>query len=330
MNHQTVFVTGATGFVGRHLIEDLLRNGCQKIHVMVRNASYPEWLKQPHITVHEASLRDTASLIKAMPVECDIVFHIAANTTIWKKKASEQIEDNWMGTRNIVEAALKNRIRRFVHVSSIAVWDYEEGVLSEEKPKKGKHSRIPYSFSKYMAEEEVRKGIEQGLDAVIANPAHILGPYDRGNWIRMFKMVHSNSLPGVPGGTGSFADAREVAKALVAASQYGRTGENYLLGGPNISFLELVGHMGRLLERDVPKRTVPDWVLMGVGLMKDAFSRISGSEPDITPQGARHATARISVDDQKARSQLGYKHTPIETLLTDTIVWLKETDQITS
>jgi dihydroflavonol-4-reductase len=330
MNKKKIFITGATGFLGRHLIEALMQTGEHEIHVMARRSADISWLQTQPVTIHCSSLHDVEELTAIIPEQCDFLFHIAANTTIWKRRAQEQINDNWLGTKNIVDACLSKRVNRLVHVSSIAVWDYHDGVLTEDKPKKGDVSKIPYSYSKFMAEKEVRIGIEKGLDAVVVNPAHILGPHDRGNWIRMFKMVSENSLPGIPGGTGSFADVRQVAKALIAAGIDGQKGENYLLGGPNISFLELVSLMGRLLGEKVPSRTVPDWLLLSVATGKDAVSRITGIEPDITPQGARHATAKIAVDDRKARARLGYEHTPIETLLEDTISWLRETDQISS
>ena len=164
---------------------------------------------------------------------------------------------------------------RLVHVSSVAAYDYHTGTLNETCEQRGGISKSPYAFSKFKAEEEVRRGITEGLDAVIINPAHILGPHDRGNWVRMIKMVHNNSLPGIPGGTGSFADARQIAISLLTAAERGRKGDNYILGGPNISFFDQT-LMGRLLDKKVPTKTILNWLLNAVGYGK-ALSELHGA-----------------------------------------------------
>ena len=286
------------------------------------------YLEGKGVHVHRGSLHEPEFLTQSIPSGCDLVFHVAANTSIWRKEAEEQIADNWQGTKNIVDACLKRQVKRLVHVSSIAAYDCNAGTLNEDNEQLGAVSKSPYAYSKYKAEEEVRAGIERGLDAVIVNPAHVLGPHDRGNWVRMFKMVSENTLPGIPGGRGSFADVRQVAQGILAAAQSGRTGENYILGGPNLSFLDLVALMGHLLERKVPKKPVPDWVLLTVGYGKELLANFTGQTPDITPEGAKHAISKAHIDDRKAQTELGYQHTPIETLLQDTIDWLRDTNQI--
>ncbi len=328
MENKTIYITGATGFLGRNLLDALTPYETAKLHLMVRPQSPKPLFAQANVSLHPSTLHDAALLTDGIPNQCDYVFHIAANTSIWKKEAKEQIKDNWDGTKNIVDACLKKRVSRLIHVSSVAAYDYHTGTLNEACEQRGGLSKSPYAFSKFKAEEEVRRGIQAGLDAVIINPAHILGPHDRGNWVRMIKMVAENTLPGIPGGTGSFADARQIARGMLTAASQGQTGSNYIMGGPNISFLELVTIMGRLLDKKVPSKTIPDWLLNFVGHSKEYLAHFTGQAPDITPQGARHATSKTIVDDSKAQDELDYQHTPVEKLLQDTIDWLRETHQI--
>ena len=328
MENKTIYITGATGFLGRNLLDALAPFKTTQLHLMVRPQSPKPSFEQANISLHQSTLHDVAALTDSIPEQCDYVFHIAANTSIWKKEAREQIKDNWDGTKNIVDACLAKQVGRLIHVSSVAAYDYHTGTLNEACEQRGGISKSPYAFSKFKAEEEVRRGIKAGLNAVIINPAHILGPHDRGNWVRMIKMVAENTLPGIPGGTGSFADARQIARGMLTAASQGQTGSNYIMGGPNISFLELVTIMGSLLDKKVPSKTIPDWLLNFVGHSKELLAHFTGQAPDITPQGARHATSKTIVDDSKAQTELDYQHTPTERLLQDTIEWLRQTHQI--
>ena len=102
-----------------------------------------------------------------------------------------------------------------------------------------------YQRSKFLAEEEVRKVIARGLDAVILNPAAIMGPYDTVNWVRMIRLVCARKQPGVPPGRMSFCHVDKVARAHIAAVERGRRGENYLLGAPKRRWRNWCASLGR-------------------------------------------------------------------------------------
>jgi nucleoside-diphosphate-sugar epimerase len=320
----TAFVTGGTGFVGRHLVEQLVADGWAVV-ALHRPSSDTAALAALGVQLHEGTLHDARGLAAGIPEGCDAVFHLAANTTIWRRREAEQLRDNVDGTRNVARAALARGARRLVHASSIAAFGDQPGRIDETTPKTGRESWVPYMRSKHLGEEEVLDAISDGLDATIVNPTHILGPYDRGTWARMIRMVHDGSLPGVPSGVGAFADAREVARALRAAADRGATGENYLLAGPHASFLQVVTTIGEILDKPVPKKTTADWVLRLAGWGSDRWSRFTGTEPSITPEGVVHVLAHLDVDDSKAQQQLGYRHTDLRTLLVDTASWMRET-----
>ena len=104
----------------------------------------------------------------------------------------------------MVEAALARGARRFVHTSSISVYGLQTGVIDERAEQLGRVSPLNYQRSKFLAEEEVRKGIARGLDAVILNPAAIMGPYDTVNWVRMIRLVCDGRLPRRAAGSDEF------------------------------------------------------------------------------------------------------------------------------
>ena len=161
------------------------------------------------------------------------------------------------------------------------------------------------------------------LDAVILHPAHILGPFDRHNWSRMIRMVYHKQLPGVPPGGGVFADVREVARAHINAFHKGRRGEHYLLGGTAATYLELVALIGQVLERQVPKRASPAWILRLLAIVYDYLGRWRGREPDLTPEGVAMITHHLHCDSSKAMTELDYKLTPLADLVRDTCEWMR-------
>jgi dihydroflavonol-4-reductase len=318
----TAFVTGATGFLGVNLIHELLADGWRVV-ALHRPTSDLRRLRGLTVEMVSGTITDADSILRVMPEELDAVFHVAGNTTLWSRRHGEQFRDNVEGTRNVARAALAKGARRFVQTSSVAAFGDHRGRIDESTPSIAARSSINYSRTKWLAEKEVEAAIADGLDAVMINPTHILGPFDDGNWARMFTMVAEDRLPGVPPGRGSFCHVREVARAHISAVEKGRTGERYLLGGADASFLEVVQVIGRLTGRKVPTRTVPEIALKLAGTTRAAKAFFTGREPDLTPEAARMVSKNLTVDSSKAERELGYRPVPLETILTDCYDWLR-------
>lgn len=212
MARRTAFVTGATGFIGLNLVERLTAEGW---HVVAfhRATSNLATLKSFGAVCRAGELADPASVAIAMPEQVDAVFHVAGDVSLWSRYNAEQTRTNIEGTRAVVQAAIDRGARRFVHTSSIAAYGFHDRRIDESSEQLGAQSWINYMRTKALAEEIVREGITRGLDAVIMNPAHVIGRYDRANWVRLFMMVATGKLPGVPPGRGSFAHAAAVAAA---------------------------------------------------------------------------------------------------------------------
>lgn len=318
------FVTGATGFVGLNLVEQLVRAGWE-VTAFHRPESDLALLQAFPVRSAAGDIRDALSVRRAMPEGADAVFHVAADTSLWSRRAAVQMRTNVGGTANVVAAALAAGARRFVYTSSWNAYGWVSGsrvLLREDSPRQGLESWINYDRSKALAELEVRRGIRRGLAAVIVNPSHVLGRYDVHGWARLVRLAARGRLPGVPSGSGTFCHAEQVALAHIEAAGRGRIGDNYLLGGADASFLELVRTVGRLAGRPEPRRVVPAVLLKSVARLSVALAAITGREPALTPEGAALVTANPRIASDKARRELGYRPVTLQVMLEDSYRWL--------
>lgn len=320
----TAFVTGATGFVGSHLARELCAQGW-RVHVLARPTASLADLGDAPVTVHHGDVTDPASLAAALPRAADAVFHVAASTNLWARRNAEQSAINVDGTRNMLDAAVSAGARRFVHTSSFVTWGFQDIEIDEDSPRSDAFDWINYVRTKQLSERCVLDAANAGrIDAVVLNPGNVLGPGDRRNWSRLFRMIQNGRLPGAPPGGGSFCDVREVARAHVQAFHRGRAGQRFLLGGPFGRYLDVIELGGRLLGRPVPRRPTPGWLLRLGGRAGAAVGALTGREPDLTPEAATIVTHTIRCNSGRAERELGYRTLPLEAMVRDTIDWMRQ------
>jgi nucleoside-diphosphate-sugar epimerase len=316
------FITGANGFLGLNLVEQLTAAGWQAVG-LCQPGSELGFIQQFSVEIVEGDILDPASLDAAMPEGMDAIFHTAASTSVWSRRNTVQTRVNIEGTRNVVEACVRHRARRLVHTSTWNTYGLEHGEISEETPQTGGASWVNYTRTKFLAEEEVRNAIKAGLAAVILNPTHMMGRYDARNWGRIFLMVETGRLPGIPRTRGSFCHAEAVAKAHIAAVERGRIGDNYLLPGVEASFAEVIRIIGELTGRPVPRRTIPTPLLKLVAHVKAGIGGLLDREPALTPEGLELILNDARIDSHKAEQELGYRPAPLRAMLEDCFDWMK-------
>jgi len=318
----TAFVSGASGFVGSNLVRELHARDWA-VHVLARPTSLLDEIAGVPVTIHMGDVTDRSSIIQAMPKNVDAVFHVAASTNFWSRNNTPQDRVNIDGTNHMAEVAMAARARRFIHTSSFSTWGFQNTSLTEESRRTGATDWINYVRSKHLAEERVLElARKQELDAVILNPAHILGPGDQNNWSRMIRMADQGKLFAAPPGSGNFCDVREVARAHIQAFHTGRSAEKYLLGGEYAAFTEVIRITGEVLGRNVPGMAAPAWIMKAWGSLSAALAALTGREPDITPESAAMVSYNVRCDSGKAQQELNYQFTPIRTLIEDTVNWM--------
>jgi nucleoside-diphosphate-sugar epimerase len=320
MPNRSAFVTGGTGFIGLNLIEHLSQSGWE-VTALHRPRSRLTQIKKHPIRLVEGEIEDAASLERAMPENVDAVFHVAGDVSLWSGHRDRQWRTNVEGTRNMVAAALAKRARKFVHTSTVSVYGMQTEPFDETAPKLGRDS-FYYQRSKTAAEDEVAKGIERGLDAVFLNPTNVIGPHDWSTWSRFIRLAANRQLFRIPPGRACYADVGAVVRAHVAAAEKGRTGHNYLLGGHDKSYAEIVRMVCEILGTPPNTMVGRAPVLRFAGRASEWMSRITGKEPKISEESAMLVNASIVVSSEKAIRELGYQVVPVETMLKDCIDWM--------
>ncbi len=324
---KTAFVTGGTGFLGINLVQQLIDKNFQ-IVVFDLSPSKAEIFKHRKIHLIEGDITDRQACDLAMPESVDAVFHLAGNTSHWKYGDDLQTRINVNGTRNIVEAALKKKAKRLIHTSSIAAFGSQPDTITEQSNSTAEDSSINYFRTKYLAELEVKKGIKMGLDAVILNPANIIGPYDYSGWSRMFFLIDKGKLAGAPPGSASFCHVHEVARAHISAVEKGKCGHNYLLGGADETWLEFTKQIGNILGKKTPNKPIPSFVLKTIGCLSSLLSGITGKEPDVTAEKALLICSDLVCTSDKAFKELEFSSVPLKTMLEDCHAWLVKEKRI--
>jgi dihydroflavonol-4-reductase len=321
----TAFVTGATGFLGQHVVEQLLHAG-YRVVALHRADSDVSRLAPLDVTLARGSIEDAEAVERALPERCDAVFHVAGNISFWSQERAAQTLTNVIGTRNVVRAAIKRRVGTLVHTSSESAYAYQAHVpFDETAPSTALSSPVNYERSKYQAELEVRAGVAEGLRAVIINPSNILGRYDRRGWVEFLVSLARQELPAVPPGGMSFCAAEEVARAHLSAVERGKSGENYLLGGADATYLELCQRAAKILGVPAPTRTVPSWAFRAIGRLADWQSYVTRRAPTITPEIAHIATRGPGyVRCDKAVRELGYRPVSLDDMLISACTWAVE------
>lgn len=321
---KAAFVTGATGFLGLNLVEELLDQGWDVVALHRPDSDLSGLARFPQVERVVGDITDVRSLRQRLPRHIDCVFHAAGNTTLWSRGHVEQMKVNVRGTRNMVRAALEAGAKRFVHTSSVVAYGLHGGIITEDTPTRGSTAPINYVRSKALAEREVHKGIAAGLPAVIMNPSNIMGRYDTQNWSRMFRLVQQRRLPGVPSGGGSFCHAREVARAHIAAVERGAIAQNYLLGGAQASYLMLAQEMSRMLGiRQRFFRLDPRW-MYGYAWIEERVAPLFRRRPGVTSETVMLLSHPLYCSSRKAEIELGYRPQPLERMLRECYDWMLE------
>lgn len=319
----TTLVTGATGFVGSHVARQLVAAG-EPVRVLARANSRRQSLDGVAVDWAEGDLRNESSLDRALR-GVGRVYHVAADYRLWAKRPQEIYENNVTGTKNLLAAALRARVDKFVYTSTVATIAVSRGAaLPDETNRVSVDEMVGnYKKSKLIAEQEALRAAHEGLPVVIVNPTTPVGP---GDWkpTPTGKIILDFLLGRMPAyvDTGlNFVAVEDAARGHLLAAERGKVGERYLLGGQNMTLRELLNALAKISGLAAPTRQISHGVALLAAYANAAFSRMAGREPRIPVEGVRIARHKMFVNDAKARKELGYESTAVETALERAVRW---------
>lgn len=318
MSKETVLITGATGYLGAALAHHLHRRYGDSIRLkaLVRASSSRRFLDSLPIEFVLGDLKNPASLWEATE-GVDVAFHCAALVSFRQRDYRSLYRANVVGTRNLVNACLKNKVKRLVHISSTAAIGASGlGEWSDEQtPFQAWQHQIGYMASKYLSEFEALRGVAEGLDAVIVNPSVALGDLDgwRHGASEFVADLFRGKIPFVPKGATGFVDALDVATAIERAWKFGKTGERYIVSAESLSYRELVERVAQF--RGARCRNVmalPAAVGVLLGATSDLGAYLFNLRSPITLDSIRLASLSLRYANQKSVQELGASYRPIE------------------
>ncbi len=313
-----ILVTGATGFLGKHLVGQLKRaEESARIRILCRSAT--PWDRDAQIEIARGDITSPEDVFRAAEGMQEI-YHLAGIVSRDTKDQELLYRTHIEGTRNVCEAARKHSARKVVVVSSsgtIAV--SREPTIHDENSgyKNDVVAEWPYYLSKIFAEKLALNYFTQfQLPVVIASPSLLLGPGDdRNSSTGDVALFLEGQILAIPGGGLNFADARDVAAGLISAMRAGRPGERYLFGGPNWTFRELLEALAGITGRRAPKLQPSLRFSLASARILRAVYPLAGKEFKLDDASIKMGAPFWYCDSTKARRELGYaSREPLETL----------------
>lgn len=333
MNNTIYLLTGAAGFLGSHVCDELLARG-NKVRALVLPGDKSVKYVPKEVEIVEGNLCDMASLdtFFAIPEGYEsIVIHCASMVTTNAEFNQKLIDINVGGTKNMIEQCLKHpECQKMVYVSSTgAIPEQPKGTPIREvdqfTPIDEKRQVGCYSQSKAIATQAVLNACrENGLKACVVHPSGILGPKDYAvgeTTGTVIKVMNGEMTIGM-GGSFNLCDVRDLASGCVAAADKGRIGECYILGNKEVTLKEMCQMLHDASGCKMPYFYVPIGMAYKLAAQMEKKAKKTGEKPLMTNFAVYNLARNNHFDYSKAERELGYRTRPYAETLRDEAEWL--------
>ncbi len=322
-NRGVTLITGATGLVGYNIVAALLKRK-RKVRALVRSLEKGRRLLPPECELVQGDITDIESIKTAMN-GCNIIYHAAGFPEQWMKDPDIFTQVNVMGTQNMIDVALSQKVTKFIYTSTIDVFDGKSGEEYDESIIDPNPKGTFYERSKQLADQRVAAALEEGLNAIFLHPAGVYGPgpTDSPGTNDFIMKLHKGDIPVLlPGGL-PLVFGPDVGEAHVLAEEKAKIGSRYILSE---SYQELKSLAQIILEELGSSRKVPPVlplsIARAISSAGELWAGISNKAP-LIPKGQLHFMQwQANPQSGKAQRELGWTLTPLREGLAETIIFL--------
>lgn len=315
-------ITGGTGFVGSNIALRLAERHWE-VRILERPGASRELLEGGPFEFVTGDVLEPESLPLALR-GIDVVFHAAGVVDYWKQGVERMYQVNVEGTRNVMEAALRSGTERVVHTSSTAAMGIHPDVLADESYTFNvRPERFVYGHSKFLAEEIVFEYVRKGLPAVVVNPTTVIGPRDvrKVSSGMVVEVVKHCAPPLIPPGGINVIPICDAAQGHIEAALKGRVGERYILGGENMTHVQLYQTIANVVGCGMKIRAMPRWQVSFIAGLTDMLQPQTSGPVPLTGTRLRLESQFFYYDTTKARSSFNMPKTPLRTTIGRTYEW---------
>ncbi len=318
-------VTGATGHVGNVLVRKLLEHR-EKVRALILPGESRESISGLKVEAFEGDILNLDSVFESLR-GIKGIFHLAGVISIMPGPNLLVRKVNVEGTKNILRAAMEKGIEKLVYTSSIhAIQRVEDGVIDERVPYDMNNPYGAYDRSKAEATLEVLNAARCGLEAVVACPTGVIGPYDfRGSM--MGAVIHDAAVAKPTlyvDGAYDFVDVRDVADGLISAAENGKRGESYILSGQKISVRYLLETVREITGKHFFQMKIPFDLAKFAAMFTPMYYRFAKETPRFTPYSLEVLQSNSNISHAKATRELGYSPRSLYESIKDTVKWFLE------
>jgi len=325
LKNQRVLVTGATGFLGRHLVQDLVSSGAD-VSILVRKTSNLQPFKNININIAVGDITDQQALLKATE-NTDIVYHLAGLIAYKKSDRAQMERVNVDGTGNIINACIANKVNKVLYLSSVAAIGASPtpDTIDEVFNFNLSEFNLSYFETKRKAEELVTKAVNASKLAVyMINPATIYGAGDATKDSRKTQIrVAQGKFKFYPPGGVNVVHVNDVIRAIHQCLENGQAGRRYIISGNNLTIKELFATIADIAGVPPPALPIPRWCLFGLGHFGDLL-RACGKETSLSSETAITASYFHWFNNQRAIKELGFEPTPAKLAIEESVYWMRE------
>ncbi len=327
MNMMKSLVTGANGFIGSAVARCLLDAG-HEVRCLVRPGSDRRNLYKLPVEISEGDLRSVPSLKRAV-TGCDNLFHVAADYRLWVPNPETMYDINVRGTHALILAAAEAGMKRMIYTSSVATLgaNQDGSPANEETPSSLGSMTGHYKRSKFMAEQIVRQMTdEHKLPLVIVNPSTPIGPRDikptpTG---RIVVDTLRGRMPAYINTGLNVAHADDIAHGHLLAYTHGKAGERYILGGENMTLLQILQTIDEISGKRIKRFHLPVKLVLPAAWLMEKMAMVTNVEPRATVDSVRMAKKKMFYSCDKAVRDLGYQYRPAVEALEDAMTWFQD------